>query len=137
PAIATATDGHDFLVKASQVVDGSVKYEVLNEFTENILLEFSLIVGIIHISLSFLRYLNRNWAGIAWISFMVGGYLFFPSMLHATTIVNFMGWIPKPLAYAIGQQLLYGGLVGVLVLSLIQKRRIGASLVELTNAIQV
>ncbi len=136
PAVATATDGHDFLVKGQKEEDGSIKYPILEEFYDNILLEFSLLVGLIHISLSFLRYMRRSPAGIGWIIFMVGGYLYFPSILDATSMVNFMGWISKPIAYAIGQQMVYGGLGLVLVISLAQGRRWGA-LHELTNAIQV
>jgi V/A-type H+-transporting ATPase subunit I len=67
---------------------------------------------------------------------MVGGYLYFPSFLDATSLVNFLGWISKPLAYKIGSQMLYAGLILVLVISLLQKKKWGA-LHELTNAIQV
>ena len=67
---------------------------------------------------------------------MIGGYLYFPSMLNATSLVNFMGWIPKQLAYPIGKQMLYGGLVLVFIISLLQKKK-WMALHELTNAIQV
>ena len=136
PAVADAADGHDFLVKGTRIEDGSIKYAILDDFCGNILLEFSLMVGVIHISLSFLRYLFRNWTGIGWILFMIGGYLYFPSMLDATSILNFMGWIAKSTATAIGQPILYAGLVLVLALALLQGRRWGA-LHELTNAVQV
>lgn len=136
PEVATAADGHDFLVKASQEIDGKMHYEALTEFYDNILLELSLLVGTLHISLSFLRYLTRNWTGLGWILFMIGGYLYFPSFLEATSILNFMGWISKSLAYAAGKQLLYAGLALVFVISLLQRKKWGA-LHELTNAIQV
>ena len=136
PAVATATDGHDFLVKASHESEGKIKYDALDDFYDDILLEFSLLIGLIHISLSFLRYLNRNWTGIGWILFMVGGYLYFPSFLDATSLFNFMGWISKPIAYAVGKQMLYAGLALVFVIALLQKKKWGA-LYELTNAIQV
>jgi V/A-type H+-transporting ATPase subunit I len=136
PAAADATDGHDFLVKGTRIEDGSVKYAILDEFCGNILLEFSLMMGVFHISLSFLRYLFRNWTGLGWIVFMIGGYLYFPSMLDATSILNFMGWITKSTATAIGQPMLYAGLILVLTLAILQGRRWGA-LHELTNAVQV
>jgi len=136
PDIATATDGHDFLLKASREYEGKIKYSALEDFYDDILLELSLLIGLIHISLSFLRYMTRNWTGVGWILFMVGGYLYFPSFLESTSLLNFMGWISKPLAYAIGKQMLYVGLALVFLVALLQKRKWGA-LHELTNSIQV
>lgn len=136
PAVATATDGHDFLVKASHERDGKMQYAALENFYDDILLEFSLLIGTIHIALSFIRYMRRNWTGLGWILFMIGGYLYFPSFLDATSLLNFMGWISKPVAYAVGKQMLYAGLALVFVISLLQKKKWGA-LHELTNAIQV
>lgn len=136
PAVSDATNGHDFLVLASRDVDGKVTYTAQEEFYDNILLELALLIGVIHITLSFIRYMNRNWTGIGWILFMVGGYLYFPSFLDATSILNFMGLISKPVAYAVGKQLLYAGLILVFVIALLQKKKWGA-LHELTNAIQV
>jgi len=136
PDVATAGDGHDFLLKASHESEGKMQYAALQDFYDVILLEFSLFVGLIHISLSFLRYLTRNWTGIGWILFMIGGYLYFPSFLEATSFLNFLGWISKPVAYVIGKQLLYTGLILVFLISLLQKKKWGA-FHELTNAIQI
>jgi V/A-type H+-transporting ATPase subunit I len=112
------------------------KEEMLDEFSSNIILETTLIIGIIHISLSFLRYLRRNIAGLGWIIFMVGGYLFFPKVLSATTIANFMGWISKSKADAVGQQLLYGGIGFAIIASLLQKG-VKKGWSEIANMIQV
>ncbi len=137
PAVAQVTNGHDFLVQASYMLDGKLQYDALGSFYDSILLEISLLIGCIHLALSFLRYLFRNWTGLGWIVFIVGGYLYFPSHVDATSIVNFMGWISKPVAYAIGLQLVFTGLCLVFLAALfIQKRRWGA-LHELTNAVQV
>jgi V/A-type H+-transporting ATPase subunit I len=134
PAIETAKDGHDFLVLASKITDGKRDYEALNNFYDNILMELSLLVGVIHLSLSFLRYLFRNWSGLGWIIFMIGGYLFFPKILNATTLFNFTGLISKSTAAAWGEQMVYGGIGLAFVLAL--KRGWGA-LHELTNVVQV
>lgn len=136
PAVATAVDGHDFLLKASDTVDGKVKYEALENFYDTILLECSLFIGLLHITLSFLRYLGRNWTGLGWIIFMVGGYLYFPSFVDATSFLNFLGWISKPVAYLWGEQLVWAGILLVLVIALLQKKKWGA-FQELTNAVQV
>lgn len=136
PGAARAVDGHDFLLKASSEVDGKWKYDALEDFYDSILLEFSLFVGFVHLSFSFLRYMTRNWTGFGWIIFMIGGYLYFPSYVDATSFINFMGWITKPVAYAIGQHMIFIGLGSVLLIALLQKRRWGA-LHELTNSIQI
>ncbi|HSX14140.1 MAG TPA: hypothetical protein VLE96_06960 [Chlamydiales bacterium] len=110
-------------------------YPIFEQFSENILLEFAFIVGMLHIGLSFLRYIRRNWSGIGWILFMIGGYLYFPSIIHATTMMNFMYWIPKPVAYFWGLWILSGGLVIAFIAALFQKK-LGA-ITELLHVVQV
>lgn len=136
PAVANAKTPQEFFLATRTENEGKIRYQAQTDFTDDILLELSLFIGVIHISLSFIRYMRRNWTGLGWILFMVGGYLYFPSFLDATSLVNFLGWISKPLAYKIGSQMLYAGLVLVLIISLLQKKKWGA-LHELTNAIQV
>lgn len=136
PKISSAKNPQQFFLATEVKRDGHVLYQAQNDFIDDILLELSLFIGVIHISLSFLRYMRRNWTGIGWILFMVGGYLYFPSFLDATSLVNFLGWASKPIAYTLGAQMLYIGLALVLIISLLQKKKWGA-LHELTNAIQV
>jgi len=136
PAVATATDGHDFLVKTAYVREGKTKYKALEDFYNNILLELSLVIGILHLTTSFARWLMRNPAGLGWILFMIGGYLYFPVYLDATSIANFTGLISKPLANTLGLQLLAVGPAIVLIASIFQGKK-WASIFELTNGIQV
>ncbi len=136
PNVTSATDGHDFLVKASKLGEkGATKYVALEDFYDNILMEFSLLMGIFHLTFSFLRYLLRTWSGIGWIVFMVGGYLYFPSIIHATTIANFLGFISKPAALEWGLRMVLGGIGIAFVLSFFQKR--WGAFHELMNAVQV
>ncbi len=130
-AVEAATPHALFL----QAVDKEGNYKLLNDFYNSLLLEISLLVGMIHIILSFLRHLFRNWAGAGWILFIIGGYFFFPSILKATTLVNIMGWVPKSIAYPIGKELVYWGITLASLLALIQKKWLG--LLEPMNAIQV
>jgi V/A-type H+-transporting ATPase subunit I len=136
PEAASAQNGHDFFLKTVKIRDGKLKYEAQEEFYNALLMEFSLLVGVIHISLSFLRYLFRNFAGLGWVIFMVGGYLYFPTYLHATSLVNFMGWAAKPLAASLGGALLCIGPALVFIISLIQGKK-WMAFHELTNGIQV
>ena len=136
PEVETAVDGHDFLVKTAYIKEGRTKYKALEEFYNNILLELSLVIGILHLSTSFCRWLLRNPAGLGWILFMIGGYLYFPVYLDATTIANFMGLISKSLAKTLGLQLLALGPAIVLLVSIFQGKK-WFSIFELTNGIQV
>jgi V/A-type H+-transporting ATPase subunit I len=124
--LANISEGKAFLHQAPKAQ---------GEFTDNILLEVSLLVGVIHVSLSLLRYAWRNWANIGWVLFLVGGYLYFPSSLHATSLVQFLGVVSKNMAGQIGIQLIYIGIAAAVLLSLIQKRLKGLG--EIANVIQV
>lgn len=135
PDVATATNGHEFISAAVVKKDGIVRYEALDVFSDSILLEFSLLIGVIHLTFSFLRYLPRHWAGLGWLSFMIGGYLYFPSMLHATSILNFTGFIDKDIATKVGLQMIYCGIGLAVVLALIQKRLKGLG--EISTLVQV
>ncbi len=135
PSIATAANGHDFLVDAMTDKNGTVRYPALEIFYDNILMEISLLIGIIHISLSFIRYMRRNWSGFGWILFMWGGYLYFPKILNATTIFNFMSIVSKPVAYAWGEQMLLIGFSLALLTAIIQRK--WGAIHELMNVVQI
>ncbi len=122
PAVETAQNGEQFLDQAVVEKHGHLQHEVLETFSDNILLEFSLMIGVIHLTFSFLRYLKRNWAGIGWIAFMIGGYFYLPTLLHASSILNFTGIIDKETGAAVGLQLIYSGIAAALVLALLQKK---------------
>ena len=137
PQVENAKDGHDFLVLASTKQGGETSYTALTDFYDNILLEFSLMMGVIHLSLSLLRTARRNWSNFGWILFMIGGYLYFPvTMLDATSLLLFMGLVTKSFALFYGVILLYGG-VGWAFLAAVFQRGIVKGLQELLNSIQV
>lgn len=122
PSISGVQKGKEMLSRA-YTQKGKVKeYEMLSEYNNNILLELSLFIGVVHISLSLLRYLKRSWANIGWVFFSVGSYLYFPVTLKATSLFEFLGLIPKSIAETVGIQLIYGGIGLAIVLALIQKK---------------
>ncbi len=135
PELKTITDGRALLEAAATPKSGSNTYKMLEEFSGNILLEFTIIIGIVHISLSFLRVLKKNIASLGWIAFMVGGYFYFPQMLKSTSIVNFMGWMTPQLAAAVGLELIYTGLAFAMLAALIQRGMKGWG--ELSSIIQI
>ncbi len=135
PQLKTAKTGQEVLLSALVVNKGRTSYPIVEEFSGNIMFEFIIIIGIVHISLAFIRYLRRNISGIGWIAFLIGGYLFFPTMLNAITIVEFMGWVTPSTTKALGLQLIYGGLGFALLAALIQRGWKGLN--EIANIVQV
>lgn len=135
PAVATAQTGAEFLQKGIKTQGGDIKYEILGEFTDNVLLEWSLLAGLIHISLAFVRYMRRNLAGLGWICFMIGGYLHFPSILGSTNMFQFLGLISKETSSVVGVQMLYVGIGSALLLAAWQKKSKG--LAEVANLVSV
>ncbi|MGH2612647.1 MAG: V-type ATP synthase subunit I [Rhabdochlamydiaceae bacterium] len=135
PDIAKATSGKDMLEIATEKKKNVTVYPIVDEFFSNIILELILVIGILHISLGFLRYLRRNVAGLGWVCFLAGGYFFFPSILHATIIPEFMGWVTKPIASAFGLQCMYVGVGFAILAGFIQHRLKGLG--EIAHMVQV
>lgn len=135
PQVKSTDTPTEFFSKTTKIKDGRSSFESLDEFYNNVLLEVSLLFGIIHIGLGLIRYFKRSWAGIGWVLFMIGGYLFFPFMVNATTMVNYLNIIDKSTAYSIGPYILYGGIILAVALGFIQHRLSGLS--EIMNVIQV
>lgn len=131
PTLSQATSGQEFLDLAVT----KKGYVMLDAFSDSILLEFSLIIGMIHVSLSLLRYLWRHWAGIGWVAFIAGSYLYFPSVLKATSLVQFLSFVDKTKSQEVGLQLIYTGIITAIVLALIQKRLKGIG--EISAVVQV
>lgn len=109
-------------------INGEKVYKFMNEMNDSLLLEIAILVGIIHLSISFLRNLYRNWSGIGWVITMWGGYLFLPKMVNAVSLVQYLGLIGSYNTCAMGQQLLFGGLGIAFILMLIQQRWMGLTI---------
>ena len=131
PTLSKTKDGFDFLDKA---VSGP-KHVLLSRFADSIMLEIALMIGVLHITTSFLRNIKRHWAGSGWIIFMVGGYLFFPSMLGATSIIHFVFGVDQVQGAILGKELIYFGIGTAVILALIQKKLSGVT--EILTVIQV
>ena len=135
PAIQSAKTGQEMHSRAVAKKGKIKSYEMLRKFSNNILLEFSLFVGVVHVCLGLLRYCRRNFANLGWVAFAIGGYLYFPVSLKATSMIEFLGWIPKDTAATVGIQLIYIGMGAAVLLALFQKRLRGIG--EITHVIEV
>lgn len=122
PKEAGVTQPNTFLLEGVRETEGKKKYVIYNSFTDNIMMELSIFIGTIHIMLSFMRYLGRNWAGLGWIVFMAGGYLYFPLVLKAISLIHFVFGVPYEFGGQLGLYLIYGGLGLAVLLSIIQNR---------------
>ncbi len=135
PKIAKARDGTEFVELGTYMRDGFPVHQVFNEFFDTILFELAFVVGIIHLTTSFFRFMKRRWGGIGWIMFMIGGYLYFPSIFQASTMVNYVFAVPEFWAVQIGLPLIYVGIGLAVLLSVLQCRWHG--LLEIMLSIQV
>ncbi|MBA3602173.1 MAG: V-type ATP synthase subunit I [Parachlamydiaceae bacterium] len=136
PELQGMQDPKQILMTASQTnFEGEAVYEMLNSFSNEILLEFALFIGVIHICLSFIRNLRRNMSGIGWIMFIVGGFLYFPMFLAATTFVNYVFGADVILSAEYGLWLMFGGIGVAVVIALFRDKILG--LLEMMNVIQI
>lgn len=126
PALQKETTGEQFLLKGVKEKDNKKKYVIYDRFTDNVMMELALFVGAIHIILSFCRYLDRNWSGLGWIIFMVGGYLYFPLVLKAYSLIHYVFHVPYQEGGQIGLYLIFGGIGLATILALIQNKLAGA-----------
>ena len=131
PGVSNAKDTKDFILS----VCVKNKYVILEAFKGNILLEMSLLIGIIHICLSFIRNLKKNIAGIGWIISIIGGYLYLPYFIGATSFVIFTNILPRDSAYMIGKYLLFTGIALAIIMSIIKDKLVGIK--EIFTSIQI
>lgn len=135
PKIAEAKSGADVLKEGMKIVNGEEKYEIVGKLNDGIMLEIALLVGIIHITIAFLRYIKRNLAGIGWILFMWGCYFYFPSYLKTISMTNYLFGISVEEAARGGLILIYSGLLIAFIFSIIKHKIFG--ILEMMQVIQV
>jgi V/A-type H+/Na+-transporting ATPase subunit I len=135
PEISSATSGKEMILASKKTVKNETKFEILDTFKDNILMELSLFIGAIHIMLSFLHNIRRSPAGIGWVIAIIGGYLFLPSFVNATTFMNFIFFIPKSFAFFVGKYMLFSGIFLSVLFAIIKNGISGIS--ELVNLVQV
>ncbi len=122
PKLKEAKTPMELLTLVKHEQEGMSSYVIYQDFTNNVLIELAIFIGTIHIILSFLRYLDRNWAGAGWVVFMVGSYLYFPLILGAVSLIHYIFHIPYQMGGDIGHYILFGGLGLTVALALIQHR---------------
>ncbi|MBJ7449889.1 MAG: V-type ATP synthase subunit I [Parachlamydiales bacterium] len=135
PRLEGVTNPQQFIAEAYSEKDGKKVYELRAKFIDNIMFELAFFVGSIHIIISMLRYIKRHWSHVGWIIFIIGGYLYFPVMLKATSILNYGFLIHKSQAGPIGLYMIYVGIGSAWALAIIQHRLGGIT--EIMRVIEV
>lgn len=136
PQLENVTDPKEFLLKASSPNNrGGISYEAYNRFADNIMMELALFVGVLHIIISMGRYVLRNLSYIGWILFLIGAYLYTPTFLGASSILNFAFGIDKEKAADNALYLMYGGIALAVIIALFRHKLLG--LLEASNVIQI
>ncbi|MFA6914961.1 MAG: V-type ATPase 116kDa subunit family protein [Parachlamydiales bacterium] len=91
PQIATMTDPTEIAMTAAEKKpNGHMSYELYHKFTDNILMELAIFIGMVHIIISMLRYIKRKPSNFGWILFIIGCYFYIPKYLGATTLMQFL-----------------------------------------------
>jgi len=135
PQLKSAHTSTELLRGVKNDQEGMNKYVVYNNFQGNVMMELVIFIGTIHIMLSFLRYVDKNWAGIGWVIFMIGAYLYFPSILGAVSLIHYIFHVPYEFGTLLGKYLVYAGLGIAVILAILQRRLAG--LAEVMHVIQV
>jgi V/A-type H+-transporting ATPase subunit I len=135
PEIANAKTPQEFIRGTMMKPDGKVSYELIDQYTRDIMLEVALLVGIIHLVISLARYLPRRWGNFGWILFLIGGYLYVPYFIDATSLMQYAFGVSKSHGAREGFILMVSGPILASVLGVLNHGWIG--LTEIMHSVQV
>ncbi|MBF5051114.1 V-type ATP synthase subunit I [Candidatus Clavichlamydia salmonicola] len=119
----------------TDVVKQGTVFPIYDMLAGQAAMEIALFIGVIHLTMAFLRHLRSEVSGLGWIIFMLGCYLYVPVYLGTFTIVNYLFGLSPILCGQWGMWMLYGGVSLAMVFILIKKKIAG--LAEIALVIQV
>lgn len=125
PQLADVTDPKQFIRQGVIEQHGRKVHEVLAKFSDNILFELALFIGVVHLIISMLRYAKRNWSQIGWVIFIIGAYLYFPVFLGVNSLIHFIFGVNRTAGADAGLYLMAGGVILATVLALIKHKIMG------------
>lgn len=132
PNLVSIHDPTKFLMGAVGKDGG---YPLYDSLSRSVLLELAIFIGVVHTALGFLRYLKKNWSGYGWVLFLIGGYLYIPSVINTITMANYLFHIPVAIGTHVGLYLLFIGASLAFFLAILQKRLHG--LEEITRVLPI
>jgi len=126
PKLKNEKDPHQFVMQVKSVnKNGNVSYDLLNHFSDTILMEMALFVGVIHVIISMLRYIGRNPQNIGWIVFILGAYLYIPVFVDTPSFANFIFGVDQKIASNNGLYLIYGGIALASLIAIFKNKWLG------------
>ena len=125
PTLKEVKDPHEFVAKAFTKNGDIVTYDLYDTYARGVLLELALGIGIIHIIISMLRYVRRNWIMIGWIPVLIGGYLFAPTFLGSVSMFYYLTGADIVTGGQIGLQLIALGIIVVLIIGIYKHKFLG------------
>lgn len=132
PALKDAKTPEEFISIGNKA---AVIEHPAEKFTSIILLEMAIFIGSVHIVFGLLRYLKKNPVGAGWVAFIIGGYLYLPKFLDATSLIHFAFGIDPSKGAEFGLHLLSGGLVFAIVAAIYRGGILG--IFEIMTSIQL
>jgi V/A-type H+/Na+-transporting ATPase subunit I len=122
PQLKNVTDPKTFLKEGVAKIHGKEDYVIYDTFSDNIMFELAIFIGVVHIILSMLRYIRRHWSYYGWILFIIGCYLYLPAYLNATSLIHFVFGVNRETAPQGGLYLIVGGVCIATALSTVQHK---------------
>jgi V/A-type H+-transporting ATPase subunit I len=135
PQLQNETNPEVFLTQGVKVKDGKVNYELQEDLFLANLLEFSLLIGTMHIIISLIRGARKNIGSLGWVLFSVGAFLYFPTYMGTSTLLNAYHIISVENAAVYGLQFIWIGIGIATLAAVIRKKFLG--IFELTHAVQI
>lgn len=136
PQLATVTDPEEFVRKGTELSpNGQIVKGIFPSFADNIMFELAIFIGVVHLIVSMLRYLRRNWTFLGWIIFLIGAYLYFSVFLEVNSIVHFIFGAEREAGFRDGLYLMIGGITIATVIGLVKNKLLG--LLEPMTVIQL
>lgn len=128
-------DAQKILEEGFTEVKSGKSYDLASDIGDQILREFSLFVGAVHLILSMLRFIRRNIANAGWILFIVGGWLYFPKVVGTITFVNYFFGLDPQVCAQRGLEIIYVGIGFGVAVGVFKNRLLG--LLDFTQPIQI
>lgn len=126
------------LLKSENVADiiKNSDTNFIETIERGILLELSILIGILHLALSMMRVVRRRTSGIGWIIAMVGSYLYLPSILEVNSLAEIF-FLPHNIAVTLGGYCIIAGFVTAWLSAMIQEETILGKIMEPWNVMQL
>lgn len=135
PQLKGVSNPEQFLNEGYTLKDGKKNYEVLSGYSNAILLELALFLGVIHLSLGLLRNAKKNWSGVGWVVFLIGACLYFPYYLGTPSLLNYAFGISFEKGAQAGLHLMAIGVPIAVILAIVKHGLLGIT--EVTAIIQI